>query len=130
MFESRISHVLDGYVCADHEDMKKLWPSGYEAAKEILRRFLHTKARFSQVGDSSPLADGAEISNKASRIREYAEGRNCADKDSSSRLSPYLAAGVISARECVRETMRLLGRSSVEGTKANGVGIWVQELGS
>lgn len=39
-----------------------------------------------QLGETVPLAEGAEVSEKDSRIKEYASDRNRADKDTSSRL--------------------------------------------
>lgn len=46
--------------------------------------------------------------------------------------SPYLAAGVISARKCVRATLALSEnrKPRVDATKDTGVGRWVQELGT
>lgn len=46
--------------------------------------------------------------------------------------SPYLAAGVISARECVRATVALSEskKPSVDASRDTGVGRWVQELGA
>jgi hypothetical protein len=46
----------------------------------------------------------------------------------SMRKSPYLSAGVMSARACVRATMERLNISRVEGGKDTSVGRWVQEL--
>ena len=45
--------------------------------------------------------------------------------------SPYLAAGIISARECVRATMNLSGsrKPAVDASRESGVGRGVQELG-
>jgi deoxyribodipyrimidine photo-lyase len=43
--------------------------------------------------------------------------------------SPYLAAGVISARECVRATLGLLGKKKVQADRDSGIGMWVQEIG-
>lgn len=42
--------------------------------------------------------------------------------------SPYLSAGVISARSCVRATMALLKIDVVDAGRTTGVGRWVQEL--
>ena len=46
-------------------------------------------------------------------------------------LSPYLAAGIISARECIRATIELSGGKSgkVDASRDTGVGRWVQEIG-
>jgi deoxyribodipyrimidine photo-lyase len=43
--------------------------------------------------------------------------------------SPYLSSGVISARECVRQTLQLTGKQKVQIGRDNGVGMWVQEVG-
>lgn len=42
--------------------------------------------------------------------------------------SVYLSAGVISVRECVRQTMQLTGSKKVDGNRSAGVGRWIQEL--
>lgn len=52
----------------------------------MLDRFLHTKARSSQLGEVPPLSEGAEASDKDSRAKKYADGRNHTDMDTSSRL--------------------------------------------
>lgn len=148
--------------------MKEFWPAGTEAASQVsatnnihnfselniivfsaqmLDRFLNTKARISQIGEVSPLAEGAVSSAKDSRISQYAEGRNRVDLDTSSRLrfaqfclcilityrtllrSPYLTSGVISARECVRRTTTFLKVKQVKADRGSGVGMWVQEIG-
>jgi deoxyribodipyrimidine photolyase len=96
---------------------------------EVLSRFLNTKSRASQLGTADPLADGAEQSDKRSRILVYGEQRDRGDRDTTSRLSPYLSAGVISARQCVRATMSLTGLRKVDAGKTTGIGRWVQELG-
>ncbi|KZS97675.1 hypothetical protein SISNIDRAFT_472611 [Sistotremastrum niveocremeum HHB9708] len=130
LFSSPVPEFVEGFQLAteDKARMEKLWPAGTEAAIEVLDRFLHTKSRLSQVGDSSPLAPGAEKSDTKSRILVYADDRNRSDMDTSSRMSPYLASGVISARYCIRKTMELLGKKTVEGTRGSGVGMWVQEV--
>ncbi|KAG2141806.1 DNA photolyase, FAD-binding/Cryptochrome [Suillus bovinus] len=109
-------------------NMARIWPAGTSSAKEMLFRFLYTKARATQLGAVDPLAHEAENSDKRSRILLYDEARDRGDKDTTSRLSPYLSAGVISVRECVRQTMKLLGIQKVEAGRSSGVGRWVQEL--
>jgi deoxyribodipyrimidine photo-lyase len=68
------------------------------------------------------------VDSKHSRLLSYADGRNRADRDTSSRISPYLAAGVLSVRECIREVLKLTGKKTVDGGKDTGVGNWIQEL--
>ncbi|KAL0949422.1 hypothetical protein HGRIS_009483 [Hohenbuehelia grisea] len=112
----------------DKQMMQLVWPAGESVALEMLQRFLRTKARPSQLGPVDPLAPGAEESDKKSRVAVYQDGRNRADIDSSSRLSPYLAAGVISVRACIRATMELRKSKTVDSSRQNGMGVWVQEI--
>jgi len=43
--------------------------------------------------------------------------------------SPYLSAGIISVRACVRATLKLQKNSKkVDGGKETGIGRWIQEL--
>ncbi|KLO14947.1 hypothetical protein SCHPADRAFT_825455 [Schizopora paradoxa] len=130
LFDSPVPEFVEGYQCEaeDGKNMTEFWPAGTEAASQMLDRFLNTKARKSQIGEVSPLTEGAESSAKQNRISEYAEGRNRVDLDTSSRLSPYLTSGVISARECVRRTMTFLKAKQVKGDRGSGVGMWVQEI--
>ncbi|CAE6479989.1 unnamed protein product [Rhizoctonia solani] len=109
--------------------MIKLYPAGEDAAHEVLDRFIHTKARTCQLADASPLASGAETSSDHSRIKDYMNARDHADADTTSRISPYLSSGVISARECVRAAMKILGVKRVDASKTNGPGVWVSEIG-
>ncbi|KZT12525.1 DNA photolyase [Laetiporus sulphureus 93-53] len=137
LFEVPIPDDVPGFALAGDEEkerMRTCWPAGEDAAKQILDRFLHTKSRQSQLGAVDPLSDGAEVSAKSptknSRIGQYKGARDKVDADTTSRLSPYLAAGVISARECVRATMELSSntKQKIDVSGDTGVGRWVQEL--
>ncbi|KAK7470518.1 DNA photolyase phr1 [Stygiomarasmius scandens] len=131
LFETTVPESIPGFelVQEDRKTMETVWPAGEDTALEILDRFLHTKARSSQMGIVSPLADGAETSDKASRIAKYNTDRDDADRDTTSRLSPYLSAGIISVRACVRATLKLQKNSKkVDGGKETGIGRWIQEL--
>ncbi|KAG2156169.1 DNA photolyase, FAD-binding/Cryptochrome [Suillus clintonianus] len=130
LFDADVPVSVHGFELDPEENanMAKIWPAGTSSAKETLSRFLYTKARATQLGAVDPLADGAENSNQGSRILLYDEARDRGDKDTTSRLSPYLSAGVISVRECVRATMKLLGIQKVDAGRSSGVGRWVQEL--
>jgi deoxyribodipyrimidine photo-lyase len=145
LFESEIPDHIEGFECSDKDVMETLWPEGTSKAREvfpvsflssrlahieeqILSRFVYTQSRASQLGLADPLNPGAEPSDKHSRLMAYADGRDRADRDTSSRLSAYLASGVISIRECVREVMKASGRKTVDGGRETGPGRWVQEL--
>ncbi|KAG1866500.1 DNA photolyase, FAD-binding/Cryptochrome [Suillus subalutaceus] len=130
LFDADVPVSVHGFELDPEEtaNMTKIWPAGTSSANEMLSRFLYTKARATQLGAVDPLADGVENSDKHSRVLLYDEARDRGDKDTTSRLSPYLSAGVISVRECVRQTMKLLGIQKVEAGRSSGVGRWVQEL--
>ena len=117
----------------DRDVMVELFPAGTEAARKMLSAFIHTNARKTQI-DVPPLNPGAKEGaatgkNSSSRLGKYHQERDFADRDSSSRLSPYLAAGVISARELVRETMKVTNSKKMVIGRESGVGVWVQEIG-
>ncbi|KAG6911209.1 hypothetical protein DXG01_003076 [Tephrocybe rancida] len=132
LFETPVPAAVEGYELKadDSKTMREVFPEGEEAASQVLQRFLTTKARTAQFGAVNPLAPGAEESTKGSRIMKYDQDRDRADKDTTSRLrhSVYLSSGVLSIRECVRATMKLLNIDKVEGGRTSGTGRWVQEL--
>ncbi|KIP02117.1 hypothetical protein PHLGIDRAFT_32310 [Phlebiopsis gigantea 11061_1 CR5-6] len=135
LFDTDVPEHVEGFELAkdDAEIMRTCWPAGEVAAEEMLRRWLHTKARSSQFGAADPLSDGAtEPKNqlKDSRVGKYNDARDRVDADTTSRLSPYLAAGVVSARQCIRATMNLSVNKNtrVDASRETGIGRWVQEL--
>lgn len=97
----------------------------------MLYRFLNTAARPSQFGAVDPLTKGAKEVDptKQSRLGKYKDARDLMDADTTSRISPYLAAGVISARACVREALKASGKKKLDVSRDTGVGRWIQELG-
>ncbi|KAG8693702.1 hypothetical protein FRC08_008957 [Ceratobasidium sp. 394] len=128
LFESEVPESVEGFECHDREKMIELWPAGAEAAQQMLDRFLHTKARHSQLADASPLSSGEEQDDKHSRIKEYMKARDHADADTTSRISPYLSSGVISARACVRAAMKISGVKRIDVDKTSGPMVWVSEV--
>lgn len=129
LFERTLPKSIPGFELEDQEKMEELWPAGTDAARDVLFAFLNTRYRVGHL-DKPTLLSGAKTASKPdARLGRYHQDRNMADRDSSSRLSPYLAAGVISARELVRETMKFLNVTKVDVTRENGAGVWVQEIG-
>lgn len=61
-----------------------------------------------------------------SRLKDYASGRNSADANTSSRMSPYLASGIISIRMILTKVKRMLG-NKLESGRDSGPGTWVME---
>ncbi|KAJ3802012.1 DNA photolyase, FAD-binding/Cryptochrome [Lentinula aff. detonsa] len=130
LFETEVPKFVSGFEIEDDDQrmMAKVWPAGEEVASQILERFLRTKSRVSQMGAVNPLVEGAETSDKSSRIMKYGQDRDSANRDTTSRLSPYLCGGVISVRECVLATRKLQKSKKVDGSRDTGVGRWIQEL--
>ena len=104
LFDEPIPKHIPGYELEtlDQKAMELSWPAGEDAALEVnkcnvrnlcrlthaqmLRRFLRTKSRSSQLGAVDPLASGAEESDKHSRIGQYKDSRDRGDLDSTSRI--------------------------------------------
>ncbi|KAG8727512.1 hypothetical protein FRC12_022451, partial [Ceratobasidium sp. 428] len=128
LFESQVPESVEGFECHDRDKMIELWPAGAEAAEQVLHRFLHTKSRHSQLADASPLSSGEEADDKHSRIKEYMATRDHADADTTSRISPYLSSGVISARACVRAAMEVSGVKRIDVNKTSGPMVWISEV--
>ena len=96
----KIPKELEGYVCKDRERMIKIWPVGVDVGEKILTRFMITKTLGKVIDADTPPFDQGEVINdeedlKNSRIARYGTERSRLDLDSSSRLSPYLSAGIL-----------------------------------
>ncbi|KAI1268239.1 DNA photolyase, FAD-binding/Cryptochrome [Xylariaceae sp. FL1019] len=90
----------------DRDRIRGLWPAGHEAGMKRLSHFLEKK------------------------IDSYAAKRSNPAEDNSSRLSPYLAAGVISIREILSTARKQNGNSTDFSSSAAdpGIAAWVREL--
>jgi len=138
IFEEKIPTEVEGFECKDAEKMREMWPSGREGGQAALDRFLEGKRGKDDDGGASgtkktlnkpenPFQASKSTSNKAPAV-EYPEGRNRPDVDGTSRLSPYLAAGVISPREAVNMAKSLNQGSISRGGKENGFSNWISEV--
>ncbi|KAF9361746.1 hypothetical protein BGX26_012467 [Mortierella sp. AD094] len=86
----------------DVEEIKRLYPAGEEAAHDRLNKFLIAKAKYYHKGRDTPIQEGTSI------------------------MSPYLASGVITNRQCfvaAREANKNRILSGDEGLKS-----WIREL--
>ncbi|KAK7695928.1 hypothetical protein QCA50_000567 [Cerrena zonata] len=135
LFNTPVPTHLEGFELKpdDVETMRTCWREGEDVAHEMLLRFLYTKSRTSQFAEVNPLAEGAKEPQKDpkknSRIGKYNEDRDHVNADTTSRMSPYLSAGIISARACIRATMELSeGKKKVDVSRDTGIGRWVQEI--
>ncbi|PIL37080.1 hypothetical protein GSI_00772 [Ganoderma sinense ZZ0214-1] len=133
LFDVEVPYEVDGFALhpEERERITSCWPAGEDAAHEMLRRFLKTATRASQLGAVDPVSDGAKEAKdpaRQSRMGKYKDQRDRLDADTTSRLSPYLAAGIISARACIREALAVSGKTKVDTSPDTGVGRWIQEI--
>ena len=84
------------------DDLRQLWPVGESAALERLTLFAEE------------------------RIADYAQQRDLPALPGTSQLSPYLAAGVLSPRQCLHAALRANGGEFDSGQP--GVVTWISEL--
>ncbi|GAA5905644.1 hypothetical protein JCM8208_005793 [Rhodotorula glutinis] len=134
MFAHEVPTSLAGFELEGGDDeaarMRKLWPVGEGVVDGIMRRFLRTKMQPAKFFEAPLESEGNEVDDpkKKSKIGEYCEGRNRVDWDGTSHVSPYLAAGLISPRECIRQAFKLAGGKELPGGRDTGIGMWVQEI--
>ncbi|KAL1920085.1 uncharacterized protein VTP21DRAFT_1231 [Calcarisporiella thermophila] len=104
LFESEIPKSIKGFeLDGGYAALaRKRYPAGENAALKRLHTFLETK------------------------VQNYNERRNVPAKEGTSVLSPYLASGVISIRQCVRAAWEVNGRKLSTGQ--NGIVSWISEL--
>lgn len=94
---SRIPTSIDGFDFASARS--DLWPAGEQEAQQRLDNF-------------------------SGKIKKYNEGRDIPSLSGTSLLSPYLAAGVVSPRQCLQAALTSSGRlPNTEGAKT-----WISEL--
>ncbi|MDA9660094.1 deoxyribodipyrimidine photo-lyase [Pseudomonadota bacterium] len=79
-----------------------LWPAGESAAREKLTNFLQSKVQF------------------------YSESRNSPIINGTSRISPYLALGILSPKRCILEGLKLNNFEFTSGKK--GICKWIDEI--
>lgn len=96
-----IAQSVSGFAPPD-ETRRALWPAGEDEARQRLARF----------------AD--------EQIHYYKEERDLPAKPGTSQLSPYLAAGVISPRQCLHAA--LLSNNGEFESGSVGCATWISEL--
>lgn len=120
---------VPGFKCEDAKYMAKLWPVSADAASRVLDNFIQGKG--GRVVLDSP-ADEPDSENvgpnaKQSRLARYADGRNLMSENGTSRISPYLAAGLVSPRECLRRTKELT-KNRLHVGRDSGPAMWNTEI--
>ncbi|SNX87782.1 related to deoxyribodipyrimidine photo-lyase PHR [Melanopsichium pennsylvanicum] len=124
-----IPKELEGFKCKDREYMAKLWPVADDAPRQVLDNFMKGKGGETALDRPANEPSTKDVGGNAkdSRLGRYAEGRNLMNENGTSRISPYLAAGLVSARECLRRTKELTkGRLHVG--RDSGAAMWNTEI--
>ena len=85
-----------------HDAKIDLWPAGEVAAQDRLANFL------------------------SSKVKSYSEKRNSPILDGTSRISPYLALGILSPKRCILEGLKLNNFEFTSGNK--GICKWIDEI--
>lgn len=106
LFKSKIPSLPDSKQFNSEKDrarIRKLWPAGHKAGMERLQHFLDKK------------------------VKNYKRDRIFPALNNSSRLSPYFASGVISARQAIKAA---LDANDGDDFSSGDVGIdsWVREI--
>ncbi|KAK0570098.1 DNA photolyase phr1 [Tilletia horrida] len=125
-----IPKEVKGFECVDKEHMAHLWPAGYEAASKVMHNFIHGKGGIVSLDGPATADDIEEVGAKAknSRLNTYTTGRNLLGELGTSHISPYLAAGIISARECLRRTKEEASNGKLQIGRDNGPAMWGTEM--
>jgi len=98
---SELADHFSGYTPAS-EDQQQLWPAGEQAAQRRMSYFCEQL------------------------LEDYEESRDRPDLDGTSRLSAYLAAGVLSPRQCLHAALQLNQGEFDSGNP--GAVSWINEL--
>ncbi|KAE7996950.1 hypothetical protein FH972_001626 [Carpinus fangiana] len=113
LFASKVPQLSDApsskqFDSAEHRDrIRKLWPAGHAAGVDRLNKFLKSK------------------------VRSYGETRSNPGADSSSRMSPYFSAGLVSPREACSACLahnRSAKADFISSSADIGVSAWVREI--
>ncbi|CEH18194.1 Deoxyribodipyrimidine photolyase/cryptochrome [Ceraceosorus bombacis] len=129
LFDAKVPSSVKGFECVDREYMEKLWPAGTESARRVLQLFLNSKGGEVNPEPAAAEAKGKQVGSqdKASKIAQYGSARNLMSEHGTSRLSPYLSAGLISARECLRALKETTGGKLQVG-RDSGPAMWATEI--
>lgn len=124
-----IPEQLAGFECKDRDYMAKLWPVSGDAPKQVLDNFMKGKGGETALDRPANEPSTKDVGGNAkdSRLGRYAEGRNLMNENGTSRISPYLAAGLVSARECLRRTKELT-KGKLHVGRDSGAAMWNTEI--
>ncbi len=109
LFDSKVPGLPKDKQFGSNEDRKRirnLWPAGHDAGMQRMKSFIKDK------------------------IEDYAATRSQPAADSSSRMSAYFSAGMVSVREALSKVMEYNDGSSDFSTSGASAGVasWVREI--
>ncbi|GAC76270.1 deoxyribodipyrimidine photolyase [Moesziomyces antarcticus T-34] len=124
-----IPEELEGFECKDRKYMAKLWPVDDGAPSQVLDNFMKGKGGETALDRPATEPSTKDVGGNAkdSRLGRYAEGRNLMNENGTSRISPYLAAGLVSPRECLRRTKELT-KGKLHVGRDSGAAMWNTEI--
>ncbi|KAH9819639.1 FAD binding domain of DNA photolyase-domain-containing protein [Melampsora americana] len=138
LFEVEIPSFIPGFKLPDEEAkrIRDYWEAGEMAANKLLDQFVNTSLKSKEPKQTKLFESETKSKPKPSPtiLEEYSTLRNRPDLPGTSRLSAYLAAGVISPRSCVRMTLEKNGKKKSNSKlqvdqRETGIGMWQSELG-
>ncbi|KDN53397.1 hypothetical protein K437DRAFT_218841 [Tilletiaria anomala UBC 951] len=135
LFDSKVPDHVSGFECDadDQKYMAKLWPAGEEAAQKVLQNFFYSKGGISMfeepaTGEPRTMVKEADAKKgEETRLSRYSTGRNLMNENGTSHISPYLAAGIVSARECLRQT-KAITKNRLHVGRDSGPAMWNTEI--
>ena len=109
LFDSKVPSPPKEHMFKDDKErdaIRKLWPAGHYAGMKRMNNFVQDK------------------------IEDYAATRSNPAKDSSSRMSAYFAAGVVSVREALTAIKKANGGKTdfSQSGASPGIASWVREI--
>lgn len=135
LFEVEIPSFIPGFELPGEEAkrIRDYWPAGETAAMKLLDEFVNTSLKSQEPKQTKLFQTESKSKSAPTILDQYSTLRNRPDLPGTSRLSAYLAAGIISPRTCVRTTLEKNGKKGNQKLQVEqretGIGMWQSELG-
>lgn len=126
---SKADDVADGKNVVYWMRMHDLRVHDNRAPRQVLDNFMRGQGGETALDRPANEPSTTDVGGNAkdSRLGRYAEGRNLLNENGTSCISPYLAAGLVSARECLRRTKALTNNRLTVG-RDSGAAMWNTEI--
>lgn len=129
LFEGKLPQLPENKQFENDEEkqrLRKLWPPGHEAGMKRLEEFLTKKV--TPHFQIHPTHIHQNTNHTLTQVANYAETRTNPGLDTTSRLSPYFSAGLISIREALQAARSHSKSKKSFDAGTTGIGAWVREL--